>query len=559
MNNAATVTLRSLGCGPRAVFWPQPLQVIRGVSCLTRAATTWSLPRITSPLTKPKTSMSRRLFSSSFKTEFQRSNHLRRLKQYDPEHEDGLTFREQDLNDEELQTIFTRGHPDPYLTNRLLKVLHARRIDGTLDLPLDFELSTLEADYPNIIENGLNWLNTRYPIDTDAAILARFQREEAPRVQENPSFLLERGQRLGLFKPQEQIKYRDYSGPQSGQFYAELSEKQDDVFGKSELERIRKVNEAKAEEEQRKFDEEVERRMQEAQAKAQEKSQALAERPDQGIEVSTGEIRPPNLYEQYVMRAHQAAGTNIDLDSPEVKNMTFLRRVVPSLLFVLAGCGALYLLTEYWNPPRRSDRMFPDTSLAIATVGTILAMNFAVFVAWRIPSAWKVLNRYFLVTPGYPRMFSMLGNTFSHYSFRHLSINMLTLLLFAPSLHEDIGRANFLAIYLASGLIGSWFSMTTYLARGILYTSHQGASGSTYGIVAAYLYLHRDSDLTLWILPESWRDWAKAKGSSFLWGLIALEILLSTRRPTTDVMAHLVGIASGVSVFELLSHSKRGH
>lgn len=203
--------------------------------------------------------------------------------------------------------------------------------------------------------------------------------------------------------------------------------------------------------------------------------------------------------------------------------------------------------------------MFPDTSLAIATVGTILAMNIAVYVAWRIPSAWRVLNRYFVVTPGYPRMFSMIGNTFSHYSFKHLAMNMLTLLLFAPRLHEEVGRADFLAIYLASGLIASWFSMTTYLARGILYTSHQGASGSTYGIVAAYFYLHRDSNFTLWFLPKSYQDWVKAKGSSFLWALIALETILSPRRPTTDLIAHLVGMASGVSILELLFHNKPGH
>lgn len=555
MNNVATVTLRSLGCGPRAAVWPRPSQVFRGVFCLSKGTESWSRRQSSLPHTKLQPVICKRSFSALPKLHFKPSSDCRRLKEYDPEEEDGLTFRERDLEEDELNNIFPEGHPDVALANRLLKVLHARRVDGTLDIQLDLELSTLQGDYPNIIEHGLEWLNAQYPIDTDAAILARFKREEAPRVQENPSHLLERGQRLGLFKPQEQTQYRDYTGPQSGQFYAELGEKKDDVFGKSELERIRKANEARAEEEERKLDEEIEQRMQEAQAKAQEKSQALAERPEQGIEVSEGVIRPPNLYERYVMRAHKDA-SDLTLDSPEVTRMTFSQRVVPSLLFVLAGCGALYLLVEYWTPPRRSDRLFPDTSLAVATVGTLLAMNVAVFFAWKIPSAWRVLNRYFVVTPGYPRMFSMLGNCFSHSSFRHLFVNMLTLWLFGPSLHEEVGRANFLAIYLASGLVGSWFSMTTWLARGILYTSHQGASGCAYGIVAAYLYLHKDANLTLWVIPEQYQEWATARGSSFLWALIIVEVFTSFRSRTADGVAHLVGLATGISVLEYIMSSR---
>lgn len=556
MNNVATVTLRSLGCGPRAVLWPQPSQVIRRALCLYRTPTIWSNHQTSQSYIISQPLFTRRTFSSFPRFDFQPSSPFRRLKPYDAEQEDGLTFRERDLSEEELDNVFPEGCPEPLLANRLLKVLHARRVDGTLDIPLDFELSTLERDYPNIIQHGLEWLNTQYPVDADAAILARFQREEAPREQENPSFLLERGQRLGLFKPQEQAKYQDYTGPQSGQFYAELGEKKDDVFGKSELERIRKENEARAEQEEREFDEEVEKRMQEAQAKAQEKSRALAERPEQGIEVSEGVIRPPNSFEKWVMQSRKKAASDLTLDSPEVTEMSYLQRVVPSLLFVLAGCGALYLLMEYWTPPRRSDRMFPNTSLAYTTVGTLLAMNFAIFVAWKIPGAWKVLNRYFVVTPGYPRMFSMIGNCFSHSTFKHLFWNMLTLAIFGPRLHEDVGRANFLAIYLAAGLVGSWASMSAWLARGVLYTSHQGASGCTWGIVAAYFYWHRDANMTLFFIPEEYRQWATAKGSSLLWALILFEIITSFRSRTADGIAHIVGIATGISVLEYINSSR---
>lgn len=499
----------------------------------------------------------RRLLSSTTRFGFGPSGRFDVLKKYDPEHEDGLTFRERDLTAQELRNIFPEGHPEPALANRLLKVLHARRVDGTLDLDLDAELSQLESKYPNIMQHGLNWLDAKYYVDIDAAVLARFRREEAHRVQENPSALMERGQRLGLFKPQEQAKYQEYSGPQSGAFYAELSEKKDDVFGRSRLEQIQKQNLAKQEEEERKFNEKVEKRMQEAQAKAQERSKALAQRPDQGIEISEGQIRPPNLYEKWVMQSYERGGSDLTLDSPEVKNMTFAQRVFPSLLFVLAGCGAIYLFTEYWSPPRRSDRLFPNTTLSMATVGTIFAINCAIFIAWKVPGAWRMLNRYFVVCPGYPRMFSMLGNIFSHQSLKHLFWNMLALFVFGPSLHEDVGRANFVAIYLASGLLGSWASMTFYLARGILYTTHQGASGCLYGIIAAYLWLRKDKDITFYFVPEQYRDQVKAKGSTFLWAMLFFEVVLAGRIGTTDRIAHIAGIITGISTLIYLSDKKK--
>lgn len=63
---------------------------------------------------------------------------------------------------------------------------------------------------------------------------------------------------------------------------------------------------------------------------------------------------------------------------------------------------------------------------------------------------------------------------------------MLLLWMIGRSLHEQIGRGDFLAIYLASGVVGSVASLTNMVLRNMLHTSSLGASGAVTGILAAF-------------------------------------------------------------------------
>lgn len=118
--------------------------------------------------------------------------------------------------------------------NRVLAVLHGRRLNGTpeLDLPGDVTSAVRQPTR----EKALEWLRNQYPLDEDAAILARFEREEREAEQK----LIQRAENLGLYKPQ------------SGSFGAEFGES-NDPSGRSILQETRKQNEARilAEEEKR--------------------------------------------------------------------------------------------------------------------------------------------------------------------------------------------------------------------------------------------------------------------------------------------------------------------
>ena len=431
--------------------------------------------------------------------------------------------------------VFGAEPPPAGFSNQLLRVLHGRRVDGTLELPLPKEFDATLRRYPDAKDNGLRWLRQSYPIDEEEAILQRFEREEAMQEQQNPSDLLRRGEALGLYKPQ------------SGNYQAPLSETEGDVFGVSQIEKLQAENLRKAEQEEEELQQEIEKIQQEV----QEKYGELTVRPDNSLEASEG-IRPPNLFEKSMLRAKMRATSKLTLDSPEVSEKGPLRRLFPSFLFVAFVTGLCYLYASTWIPPKRSERMFPDTGLAFATVGGIIATNLFIYVLWKFPPAWRILNRYFVTVPGMPVPISLLGNVFSHNQLKHLTINMLWLLILGRSLHEDIGRGNFLAVYVAGGVMGSFVSASTYVLRGILFTSHMGASGGVSAIVAAYCTLHATDRFTFFVIPDEWQDMVSFTGLQFfvLMALSEVAKLASTRYLAryrhTDFAAHFGGYAVGI-------------
>lgn len=332
--------------------------------------------------------------------------------------------------------------------------------------------------YPHAFDCGLDWLRQNYHIDEDAAIIARIEREEAGEDY-SPSELTQRGQDLGLYHPQ------------SGSYQAQLSEsgREGDVWGKSELESLREENEAAAAKEEEELQTQIDQIMAKHQLEQETKNKSLAERTELNIEVSQ-EIPPPNEFEKWVLRARNKGQSKVTMD--DAAAMSFIQRVLPSALFVALVCIGSYLYAQYWVPPRRADRMFPDMSLTYSTILAIAGINLFVFMAWKFPPAWPVLNRYFVMTPGYPRALSMLGCTFSHQGGWHLFNNMLGLLILGSSLHEDIGRGTFLAIWIASGACGSLASLLFHAARASFVTSSVGASGSVCGTVAALCWLNAE-------------------------------------------------------------------
>ena len=181
-----------------------------------------------------------------------------------------MRFRDRDLDADEVESIFTGdapasasapipSAPRPALANYLLRILQSRRINGSLDLDLPRKLVRQLEPYPDARDKALAWLRQHNPIDEDAAILRRIQREEAGYGHEE---FINRAESLGLYKPQ------------SGSYDAKLGD-QGDIYGESILTKIRKKNEAKAEQEEKELDEYIQQKQKAIEEKYTEKSKAL--------------------------------------------------------------------------------------------------------------------------------------------------------------------------------------------------------------------------------------------------------------------------------------------
>ena len=90
----------------------------------------------------------------------------------------------------------------------------------------------------------------------------------------------------------------------------------------------------------------------------------------------------------------------------------------------LATLGVCYLFAQNYEAPVNQDRLWPETPPAAATALTIIGLNLAVYALWKVPPAWRMLNRYFIIVNAWPHAASIIGSVFSHQTLKHLAMNM---------------------------------------------------------------------------------------------------------------------------------------
>jgi rhomboid-like protein len=169
-----------------------------------------------------------------------------------------------------------------------------------------------------------------------------------------------------------------------------------------------------------------------------------------------------------------------------------MQRFGPSTALLIATIAGCILYAYYYVPPPNEDRLFPGVPAAFTTILAITTINVLVLLAWKTlfgAPVWRYMNKYLVQTPGSPNAFSLIGNIFSHAEPRHLAANTIPLFLFGLTAHDLVGRGDFIALFIAAGTFGAWFSMVVNVSRGILITSSQGLSGSLFGISSALCLL----------------------------------------------------------------------
>ncbi|XP_011872732.1 PREDICTED: presenilins-associated rhomboid-like protein, mitochondrial [Vollenhovia emeryi] len=131
----------------------------------------------------------------------------------------------------------------------------------------------------------------------------------------------------------------------------------------------------------------------------------------------------------------------------------------------------------------------------------ICFINAMVFLAWRVPALQRTMLRYFCANPASSvSCWSMVLSTFSHYSIFHLAANMYVLHSFSTIAVATLGKEQFLALYLSSGVFSSFASHVYKTMFGVPGLS-LGASGAIMGILGFVCTQNPDARLHIIFLP----------------------------------------------------------
>ena len=176
---------------------------------------------------------------------------------------------------------------------------------------------------------------------------------------------------------------------------------------------------------------------------------------------------------------------------------------------------------------------------------TLIVINVAVFfVTYLIPGIIRYLavSPYGLLARGY--VWTPLTYMFTHGGFTHLLFNMIFLIFVAPGVESRIGRREFTAYYLISGMLAGLFSVFAYLSAGFN-VPIVGASGALYAVLLAFAtYFPRATFMVFYIVPMR---------APYALALFAAVDLLLHFRGGGGVahLTHLSGLAFGYLYFRI--------
>jgi len=190
----------------------------------------------------------------------------------------------------------------------------------------------------------------------------------------------------------------------------------------------------------------------------------------------------------------------------------------------------------------------------------------------------EVINRlglipYFIARG--ERLHTLFTSMFLHAGLIHLFGNMLFLYIFGDNVEAVMGKARYLAFYLASGLIASLFHLLSIMMvpAGLLGAKYAvspwlvpaiGASGAISGVLGAYLILY-PSAMVKMVMFWGWLPLFLRLPASFyiiFWfayqlflGLVSLTGMYST----VAFWAHIGGFLGGMALLPLFVDKRKLH
>ncbi|XP_017890857.1 presenilins-associated rhomboid-like protein, mitochondrial isoform X2 [Ceratina calcarata] len=188
-------------------------------------------------------------------------------------------------------------------------------------------------------------------------------------------------------------------------------------------------------------------------------------------------------------------------------------------------------MEDWWSNLSEGEKLFIP----------ICFLNVLVFLSWHVPVLRPTMYRYFCSSPAAGGCWSMLLLTFSHYSLPHLIVNMYVLYNFCTIGVKILGREQFLALYLTSGVVSSFSSHLYKTVIGVKEPS-LGASGAIMGILGFICTQFPNMYLSIVFLPML--KFTASTAIKAMMGLDTVGCLLRWQR--LDHAAHLGGALFGI-------------
>lgn len=215
---------------------------------------------------------------------------------------------------------------------------------------------------------------------------------------------------------------------------------------------------------------------------------------------------------------------------------------------------------------------------------SIIAINVIVYILSLILGYENIVKNYGMI-PAFvvegKRLYTLITSMFLHGGLLHLGGNMLYLYIFGPGIETRLGKARYLALYLASGIVASFFHIfivynfsepiIVYGPFGYSIIDPRlipcvGASGAISGILGAYMLLMPNK--MIYVLTYLWPGLPyiiRAPAYLFIGFWFAYQLLmglLSLAVPApyfsgVAFWAHIGGFIAGVFLASSLSRKMK--
>jgi membrane associated rhomboid family serine protease len=198
------------------------------------------------------------------------------------------------------------------------------------------------------------------------------------------------------------------------------------------------------------------------------------------------------------------------------------------------------------NAPRVVRRVPQGRTDALVT-RTLIAINVVVYLITAVQGnginnpGGTLFAKFWLDAPDVAQggWWRLITAAFLHASILHIGFNMYVLYAIGSHVEQYLGRARFLALYLAAGLAGSAGALVlTPLSVTV------GASGAIFGMLGA------------WLIIE-WQTTGRLAGNAMTW--IVINLALSFAIANISIGGHIGGLIGGILVTLSFANWGRGH